>query len=51
MPFDADPEQPILNALAYLSRPRRCDEGAWLVIINVLAHKRVRVTIQLRQID
>jgi pyruvate kinase len=52
MPFDEDPEQTILNALAYLKRRGWCDVGTWLVVItNALAHGKVIDTIQLRQIE
>ena len=52
MEFSADPEQTILNALAYLRRRKWCDAGTWLVVItNVLAHEKVIDTIQLRQIE
>jgi pyruvate kinase len=52
MEFSKDPEETILNALAYLKRRQWCDEGAWLVVItNVLAHDKVVDTIQLRQIE
>jgi pyruvate kinase len=52
MPFNVDPEQTILDALAYLKRRRWCDEGTWLVVItNALAHEKVIDAIQLRQIE
>jgi pyruvate kinase len=52
MPFSADPEETIQNALAYLKRGAWCDEGTWLVFItNALAHGKVIDTLQLRQID
>jgi pyruvate kinase len=52
MEFSKDPEETILNALAYLKRRQWCDEGAWIVVItNVLAHDKVVDTIQLRQIE
>jgi pyruvate kinase len=52
MQFSADPEETILNALAYLKRKEWCDEGTWLVVItNVLAHEKIVDTIQLRQIE
>ena len=51
MPFCEDPEQTILNALAYLKRREWCDAGTWLVVItNALAHDQVIDTIQLRQL-
>jgi pyruvate kinase len=52
MPFHVDPEQTILDALAYLKRRNWCDQGTWLVVItNALAHEKVIDTIQLRQIE
>jgi len=52
MPFSADPEETILNAIAYLKRREWCDKGTWLVVItNALAHDKVIDTIQLRQIE
>jgi len=52
MPFSADPEETILNAIAYLKRREWCGKGTWLVVItNALAHERVIDTIQLRQIE
>ena len=52
MPFSEDPEETILNALAYLKRRDWCDAGSWLVVItNALAHGKVIDTIQLRQVE
>ncbi len=52
MKFSEDPEETILNALAYLKRREWCDEGTWLVVItNVLAHGKTIDTLQLRQIE
>jgi pyruvate kinase len=52
MKFSSDPEETILNAMAYLKRRSWCDEGSWLVVItNVLAHQKVVDTIQLRQVE
>jgi pyruvate kinase len=52
MPFNIDPEQTILDALAYLKRRNWCSEGTWLVVItNALAHEKVIDAIQLRQIE
>jgi pyruvate kinase len=52
MPFCADPEETILNALAYLKRREWCERGTWLVVItNALAHDKVIDTLQLRQIE
>jgi pyruvate kinase len=52
MPFSVDPEETILNALAYLKRRDWCGSGAWLVVItNALAHGKVIDTIQLRQVE
>jgi pyruvate kinase len=51
MPFCADPEETIENALAYLKRGEWCGESTWLVVItNALAHDRVIDALQLRQI-
>ncbi|HVT89458.1 MAG TPA: pyruvate kinase [Tepidisphaeraceae bacterium] len=52
MPFSADPEQTIRNAIAYLKRRDWCVKGTWLVVItNVLAHDKVIDTLQLRQVE
>jgi pyruvate kinase len=52
MPFNVDPEQTILDALAYLERRNWCEKGTWLVVItNALAHEKVIDAIQLRQIE
>jgi pyruvate kinase len=52
MPFNADPEETIRNALAYLKRQEWCALGMWVVVItNALAHDKVIDTIQLRQIE
>jgi pyruvate kinase len=52
MPFNIDPEQTILDALAYLMRRNWCSEGTWLVVITyALAHEKVIDAIQLRQIE
>ncbi|MBL9155636.1 MAG: pyruvate kinase [Verrucomicrobiales bacterium] len=52
MPFSEDPEQTILNALAYLKRQEWCGPGTWLVVItNALASGRIVDTIQLRQVE
>jgi pyruvate kinase len=52
MPFSNDPEETILNAIAYLKRREWCAEGTWLVVItNALAHDKVIDTLQLRQIE
>lgn len=52
MEFCADPEETILNALAYLKRSNWCGEGTWLVVItNALAHEKVIDTLQLRQVE
>ena len=51
MKFEPDPEDTILNALAYLKRREWCSAGAWLVVItNALAHGRTIDTLQLRQV-
>jgi pyruvate kinase len=52
MPFSADPEETIRNALTYLKRREWCVAGTWLVVItNALAHEKVVDTIQLRCIE
>ena len=52
MPFSDDPEETILNAIAYLKRREWCDKGTWIVVItNALAHDKIIDTIQLRQIE
>jgi pyruvate kinase len=52
MPFSDDPEDTILNAMAYLKRREWCGVGSWLVVItNALAHTKVIDTIQLRQME
>jgi pyruvate kinase len=52
MPFNADPEQTILDAMEYLKRRKWCDKGSWLVVItNALAHEKVIDTMQLRQVE
>jgi pyruvate kinase len=52
MPFNADPEQTILDALEFLKKREWCDKGAWLVVItNALAHDKVIDSMQLRQIE
>jgi pyruvate kinase len=52
MPFCEDPEETILNALAYLKRRQWCEAGTWLVVItNALAHGKIIDTLQLRQIE
>jgi pyruvate kinase len=51
MPFSDDPENTILDALAYLKRRNWCPEGTWLVVItNALAHDTVIDTMELRQV-
>jgi len=52
MRFYDDPEETILNALAYLKKREWCDKGTWLVVItNALARDKIVDTIQLRQIE
>ena len=52
MNFCEDPEQTILDAIAYLKRRDWVTPGAWLVVItNVLAGKKIIDTIQLRHVD
>lgn len=49
---EEDPEQTILNAIAYLKRREWVMSGSWLVVItNVLAGKKVIDTIQLRHVE
>lgn len=51
MPFSADPEQTVRNALAYLKRGEWCSDDAWLVVVtNALAHGEMIDSLQLRQI-
>jgi pyruvate kinase len=52
MDFSDDPEQTILDALAYLKRKDWCEAGTWLVVItNALANDKVIDTMQLRQVE
>jgi pyruvate kinase len=52
MPFSADPEETIENALAYLKRRQWCTDKTWLVVMtNALARDRVIDSLQLRQIQ
>jgi pyruvate kinase len=52
MPFNTDPEQTILDAMAYLVRREWVKKGTWLVVItNALAHEKTIDTLQLRQIE
>jgi pyruvate kinase len=52
MPFKADPEETILDAMAYLKRRQWCEAGEWIVVItNALAHDKVIDTIQLRKVE
>ncbi len=52
MAFSTDPEETILNALAYIKRREWSREGTWLVVItNALAHGKTIDTIQLRQVE
>jgi pyruvate kinase len=52
MQFSEDPEETILNAIAYLKRRDWCSVGTWLVVItNALAHDKIIDTLQLRQIE
>ena len=51
MEFSQDPEDTIMDAMAYLKRRNWCSAGTWLVVItNALAHDMVVDTIQLRQV-
>ena len=52
MEFSEDPEQTILDAMAYLKRKNWCATGNWLVVItNVLANEKIVDTMQLRQVE
>lgn len=52
IPFHADPEETILQAMEYLKRKEWCVPGSWLVFItNALARTKVIDTIQLRQVE
>jgi pyruvate kinase len=52
MKFSDDPEETVLNAMAYLKRREWCTKGTWLVVItNALAHDKIIDTLQLRQIE
>jgi pyruvate kinase len=52
MDFCEDPEETILNAIAYLRRQDWVSAGSWLVVItNVLAGKKIIDTIQLRHVE
>jgi pyruvate kinase len=52
IPFSDDPEETIVNAMAYLKRKEWCRQGTWLVVItNALANGKVIDTLQLRQIE
>ena len=52
MPFNADPEITIRDAMEYLKRREWADIGAWLVVItNALAHEKVIDTLQLRKME
>ncbi len=50
--FSEDPEQTILDSLAFLKRKQWCTPGTWVVVItNVLAHEKIIDTMQLRQVE
>ncbi len=52
MPFNADPELTIRDAIEYLKRRDWCGPGTWLVVItNALAHEKVIDTLQLRKVE
>ncbi len=52
MEFSDDPEQTILDALAYLKRKQWCQPGSWVVAItNVLANEKIVDSMQLRQVE
>lgn len=49
---EEDPEQTILDALAYLKRKNWVDQGSWLVVItNGLAKDKIIDTLQLREVE
>lgn len=51
MDFSDDPEQTILDALAFLKSKDWCEVGTWLVVVtNALANDRIVDTMQLRQV-
>ncbi len=52
MEFSDDPEQTILDALAYLKRKHWVETGQWLVVItNALANEKIVDTLQLREVE
>jgi pyruvate kinase len=52
MPFNADPEITIRDALEFLKRRDWVEIGQWMVVItNALAHEKVIDTLQLRKIE
>jgi pyruvate kinase len=52
MPFNDDPEETILNAIAYLKRRDWVGPGSYLVVItNALAHEKIVDTIQIRKVE
>lgn len=52
MEFSEDPEQTILDALAYLKRKQWVESGTWLVVItNALANEKIVDTLQLREVE
>jgi pyruvate kinase len=52
MPFNDDPEETILNAIAYLKRRDWVGPGSYLVFItNALAHEKIVDTIQIRKVE
>ena len=52
MEFSEDPEQTILDSLAYLKRKNWCQSGAWVVVItNALANEKIIDTMQLRMVE
>ncbi len=49
---EEDPEQTILDALAYLKRSHWVETGTWLVVItNALANEKIVDTLQLREVE
>jgi pyruvate kinase len=51
MPFNADPEETVQNALAYLKRRDWCGDGTCLVVItNALARGKIIDSLQLRYV-
>lgn len=52
MEFSEDPEQTIIDALAFLKRKNWCESDSWLVVItNALANDKIVDTLQLRKVE